>query len=163
MATCVLLQNQDAVLHFYNDIFPQIRRRNKDAVLYIIGAEPSAKIKALAEHDRHVKVTGFVESLSSVSADSCLAVAPVRIAAGIQNKILVAMAMGIPVVMSSLVAKAIPELKQNKNCIIEDDDNIFTEQCISLMENSNKRNSIANQATAMVKNNYSWDKKLQGY
>lgn len=73
------------------------------------------------------------------------------------------MAMGIPVVMSSLVAKAIPELKQNKNCIIEDDDNIFTEQCISLMENSNKRNSIANQATAMVKNNYSWDKKLQGY
>ncbi len=157
------LQNQDAVLHFYNDIFPQIRRRNKDAVLYIIGAEPSAKIKALAEHDRHVKVTGFVESLSSVSADSCLAVAPVRIAAGIQNKILVAMAMGIPVVMSSLVAKAIPELKQNKNCIIEDDDNIFAEQCISLMENSNKRNSIANQATAMVKNNYSWDKKLQGY
>jgi len=157
------LQNQDAVLHFYNDIFPLIRRRNKDAVLYIIGAEPSAKIKALAEHDRHVKVTGFVESLSSVSADSCLAVAPVRIAAGIQNKILVAMAMGIPVVMSSLVAKAIPELKQNKNCIIEDDDNIFAEQCISLMENSNKRNSIANQATAMVKNNYSWDKKLQGY
>ncbi len=157
------LQNQDAVLHFYNDIFPEIRRRNNNALFYIIGAEPPAKIKELAKHDSHVVVTGFVESVLETAADSCLAVAPIRIAAGIQNKILMAMAMGIPVVMSSLVAKAIPELKQNENCIIEDDNYNIAAHCITLMGSSEKRNMIARKAALMVKKHYSWDIKLQGY
>lgn len=157
------LQNQDAVLHFYSDIFPEIRRRNNNAMFYIIGAEPSDRIRDIAEHDGHVIVTGYVKSLLEIAADSCLAVAPIRIAAGIQNKILVAMAMGIPVVMSSLVTRAIPELVNNENCIIEDNNNSFAAQCISLMNDMEKRNSLAHQAAAMVKRNFSWDKKLQGY
>lgn len=157
------LQNQDAVLHFYNDIFPEIHRRNNNALFYIIGAEPPAKIRDIAKHDNHVVVTGFVESLLETAADSCLAVAPIRIAAGIQNKILMAMAMGIPVVMSSLVAKAIPGLMQNENCIIEDDNYNFAAHCITLMGSSEKRNMIARKAALMVKKHYSWDIKLQGY
>ena len=45
-------------------------------------------------------------------SDSCVAVAPVRVAAGIQNKVLVAMANGLPVIMTSLISKAIPETQK---------------------------------------------------
>ena len=90
-------------------------------------------------------------------------VAPVRIAAGIQNKVLVAMANGIPVVMTSLIAKAIPELQDGINCMICDEISAFAESCLRLMENKDLRNSVAKQGFEIVKEHYSWERQLAGY
>lgn len=155
------LQNQDAVLFFINDIFPRIQSYNPEVKLYIVGAQPPEKIRALASNN--IIVTGFVKDLSPVISDACLSVAPVRIASGIQNKVLVAMGHKIPVVMTSLIAGAIPELKDHENCRICDDAGAFANACISFMQDRQVRDAIAGKGYDMVREAYSWDNRLKGY
>lgn len=156
------LQNQDAVLHFVNDIFPLILKEIPDAVFYVVGAEPPRNIMNLV-NGKNVVVTGFVDDLTATLSEFCLTVAPVQVAAGIQNKVLVAMATGIPVVMTSLISKAIPELKDGENCMIRDNDAAFAESCIRLMRDEELRTSMAQQGYLMVRQNYSWQEKLKGF
>lgn len=156
------LQNQDAVLHFVQDIFPLIKQTVPDAVFTVIGAEPPETIRNLAD-GKNVIVTGFVDDIQTAVSECCLAVAPVRVAAGIQNKVLVAMGCGVPVVMTSLISKAIPELSDGENCFIQDDEKSFAEKCILLMQNEEIRKSISRNGYETVKKQYSWNEKLEGY
>lgn len=155
------LQNQDAVLRFTKYIFPKIVEKIPSAQFYIVGAEPPQNIKRLAKANIHV--TGFVENLHYFISDCCLAVAPVEIAAGIQNKVLVAMGCGIPVVMSSLISKAIPELINGENCFICDKPKDFAFHCVNIMMSHALRKKLSDNGYVMVENNYSWKEKLKGY
>lgn len=155
------LQNQDAAIFFKEEVFPLILQKEPDTVFYIVGAEPSKRILDLASD--HIVVTGFVDRVEDVIQDACMCVAPVRIAAGIQNKVLVSMGCGVPVIMSSLIAQPIPELENEINCIIEDNPNRLAEHCLSLMKDKNRRNSIAAAGRQLIKDHYSWDKTLEGY
>jgi glycosyltransferase involved in cell wall biosynthesis len=156
------LQNQDAVIHFVNDIFPLILAKKPDMKFYVVGAHPPKSILKL-DNGKNIFVTGFVDDLNKFVADSCIAVAPVQIAAGIQNKVLVAMANAIPVVLTPLIAKAIPELRDGENCFIRDDDLSFAEACLSLLEDINLRAKIREQGRHTVIEHYSWHSKLYGY
>ncbi|MBO5124417.1 MAG: glycosyltransferase [Spirochaetaceae bacterium] len=156
------LQNQDAVLYFIEEIFPLIKRSESNAVFYIYGAEPPEKIQNLAD-GKSIFVTGFVESIEYEIIDSCLTVAPVRIAAGIQNKVLVSMGCMIPVIMTSIISSAIPELTDGINCFIKDSAIEIAESCLELMRNPEYRKKIACAGYETVLHNYSWDKKLEGY
>lgn len=156
------LQNQDAVFHFADDIFPLILKRVPNAVFYIVGAEPSRRILELAER-RHIVVTGFVDDLNAVISDACLAVAPVRVAAGIQNKVLVAMAAGLPVVVTSMISRGIPELYHGGNCLIRDDSEEFAEACIRIMADPGFRERLSIQGYNTVLRYYSWAEKLKDY
>lgn len=156
------LQNQDAVLHFAKDIFPIIKKQKPEAQFYVIGAQPGPRIRKLAERE-DIHVTGFVENLYPAMADACISVAPVKVAAGIQNKVLMAMSYGIPCIMTSLIAKAIPELRNEENCLISDKCQPFADACLSLMDNPQKRNMIAQKGYEMVEKHYSWKEKLGDY
>ena len=156
------LQNQDAVLHFVEDIFPLIKKLVPDAVFVIIGAEPPEQIKSLAD-GKNIEVTGFVDDIQTAVSECCLAVAPVRVAAGIQNKVLVAMGCGVPVVLSPLIAKAIPELSDGDNCFIKETNLDFANACIDVLQSEQKRAEIAKKGYELVKEHYSWKEKLVGY
>lgn len=156
------LQNQDAVIRFVDNIFPLIKRSIPEAQFYIVGAEPPQQIMELDDGE-NIIVTGFVKDLVSVIRDCCVAVAPVTVAAGIQNKVLIAMGCGVPVVMSSLISVAIPQLANKENCMICDDDDSFANSCIELMSNSEQRERMARLAYDMVKAYYSWEEKLRDY
>ena len=156
------LQNQDAAIHFVNDIFPLILQKQPQARFYIVGAHPPKNIQKL--HNGHnIFVTGFVDDLNSFVSDACVAVAPVQIAAGIQNKVLVAMGCNIPVVLTPLIAQSIPELTDGKNCYIKKDSREFADCCLKIMSDKDLRNKIAQQGNAMVHRYYSWHEKLKGY
>lgn len=157
------LQNQDAALFFAKEVFPLIKKSRADAKFYIIGAQPPKEITDLGEADSDIVVTGFVDDLYAQVKDSCVAVAPVRIAAGIQNKVLVAMAMGVPVVLSELISKAIPELKDGENCFVRSEANEIAKSCIMLMNDKCLRNKISEVGRQTVADNYSWAEKLKGY
>ena len=156
------LQNQDAAIHFVNDIFPLILAKKPDMKFYIVGAHPPKSIQKL-HNGKNIFVTGFVDDLNKFVADSCIAVAPVQIAAGIQNKVLVAMANGIPVVLTSLIAKAIPELHDGENCFIRDDNQSFADICVELLNNQQLRTTMREQGRKMVIDHYSWEEKLKDY
>jgi len=91
--------NIDAVEWFVRDVFPLLRRQAPRARFWIVGAAPSAEVLALAKADG-VRVTGRVADTRPYLAHAAVAVAPLRQAHGIQNKVLEAMAMARPVVAS---------------------------------------------------------------
>lgn len=155
------IQNQDAALYFANDIFPLIKQHVPDAKFHIVGSLPPANIKALESDD--IIVTGFVDDLYDYISDSCCTVAPVRVAAGIQNKVLVAMGCGIPVVLSSLISKGIPPLVNEENCFVCESKEEYASRCIALIQNPDLRNTIGTNGYNMVKKHYSWQECLNGY
>ncbi|MBP5523117.1 MAG: glycosyltransferase [Bacteroidaceae bacterium] len=155
------MQNQDAALYFANDIFPLIKAKRPTAKFYIVGSLPPGNIQTLASDD--IIITGFVDDLGAFLQDACLLVAPIRVAAGIQNKVLVGMCCGIPVVLTSLISHAIPELTDGENCLIRDGEQPFADACLRLMEDPAQRSSIAQKGYDMVRQHYSWEEKLRGY
>ena len=156
------LQNQEAVTSFVKNIFPLILEKNPNAQFHIVGAEPPAFIKDLA-NEKNIYVTGFVNSVEEYIQNSCLLVAPVTIAAGIQNKVLIGMGCKIPVVLTSLIAGAITGIKSGENCYIEDDYERFAEKCLLLMNDKDERLKIAENGLELVNDQYSWVKRLEGY
>lgn len=98
--------NVDAAVYLAREIWPQVRARCPDAVLELVGADAVPAVRAL--HDPpSVVVTGAVPDLLPVWARARVLVAPLRFSAGIQNKVLEAMAAGVPVVTTPPAAEAI--------------------------------------------------------
>ena len=89
--------NVDAVSWFVKEVFPLVRCRVLGARFCIVGSNPSAEVRRLAGHPA-VEVIGRVPDVRPFIAHAALAVAPLRIARGVQNKVLEAMAMGKAVV-----------------------------------------------------------------
>lgn len=91
--------NADAVNWFASDIFPAVREQVPDALFAIVGARPTEAVRRL-ERLPGVRVTGAVEDIRPYLEHAHAAVAPLRIARGVQNKVLEAMAMARPVIAS---------------------------------------------------------------
>jgi glycosyltransferase involved in cell wall biosynthesis len=98
--------NQEAVNYFARKVLPLIRGSHPEARFLIVGRNPSRDVLQLQRIDG-VEVTGFVPDVRTYLAKAHVAVAPFTIAAGIQNKILEAMAYGLPVVASSRTAQGL--------------------------------------------------------
>lgn len=98
--------NVDAVAWFAREVFPAIHSRFPHARFYIVGGHPVPAVKLLARISG-VVVTGRVADVRSYLAHAKMAVAPLRIARGVQNKVLEAMAMAKPVVASPQAAEGI--------------------------------------------------------
>lgn len=155
------LPNQDAVIYFVKSIFPIIKQAVPGVHFYVIGSLPPPSILALASYD--VIVTGYIDNLESEIASSAVMVAPVRVAAGIQNKILQSMACGVPVVLTDLLAKAIPQLEDGVNCRITDGAEEMAKACIQILKSPKQRNKLAQNGYQMVSEHYSWESNLSGY
>jgi len=156
------LQNQDAAEFFIYEILPAVKKEIPKTEFHIIGVVPSTYMKKMLCFE-NVVVSGFVNSVEDEIKNAAVSVAPLRIAAGIQNKVLISMACAVPVVLTSLISAGIPELESSKNCIIADKKNDFASAVVSIMKNENIRNNIGKAGYEMVLSEYSWDKKLQGY
>lgn len=89
--------NVDAVVWFADAVFPRVRERLPDARFTIVGARPAPRVVRLGERPG-ITVTGAVRDVRPYLAYATAAVAPLRIARGVQNKVLEAMAMGLPVI-----------------------------------------------------------------
>ncbi|WP_348759057.1 TIGR03087 family PEP-CTERM/XrtA system glycosyltransferase [Candidatus Methylocalor cossyra] len=98
--------NVDAVTWFAGEVFPEVRRRRPKAFFYVVGARPVGAVRALGGREGIV-VTGKVPDVRPYLKHARLAVAPLRIARGVQNKVLEAMAMGRPVVASPAAMEGI--------------------------------------------------------
>lgn len=155
------MPNQDGVHHFVKNVFPLIKEKVPGAKFYIVGSLPPKDIQALSSYD--IIVTGFVEDLENEIASSAVVVAPIRIAAGIQNKVLVAMAAGVPVVLNELLAHAIPELQTRNNCFISRTDQEMADDCVSIMRDSKLRKQVGMNGYQVVQQHYTWERNLEGY
>jgi glycosyltransferase involved in cell wall biosynthesis len=99
--------NIDAVTWMAKEVLPEILRNRPNVRFYVVGARPNTEVTAL-EAIEGVVVTGAVDDVRPYLSHAHLALAPLRIARGIQNKVLEAMAMGKKLVATSAAVEGIP-------------------------------------------------------
>jgi sugar transferase (PEP-CTERM/EpsH1 system associated) len=148
--------NIDAVQWFAAEVFPQLRARFADVRFYIVGARPAAAVQALAQLPG-VVVTGTVPDVRPYIAHAQAAVAPLRIARGIQNKVLEAMAMATPVVVSPQALEGI-EAIPGTDLLLAEDAAGFVATVAALLTVADT--AIGHVARAKVEQLYSWPSNL---
>ena len=146
--------NSDAVIYFCNNVFPLIQKRYPDATFYIVGNHPTEQIRRLSDQ-KGVVVTGYVPDIRPYFEKASVFVAPLRAGSGIQTKNLEAMAMGIPIVTTSIGAMGL-EAETDTELLIADTPETFAERVIHLIENPDIRQNLANAGRKRVEASYDW-------
>jgi sugar transferase (PEP-CTERM/EpsH1 system associated) len=148
--------NIDAVQWFASEVFPQLVAENPALRFYIVGARPSPAVQALAQQTG-VVVTGTVPDVRPYIAHGEIAVAPLRVARGIQNKVLEAMAMGRPVIVSGQALEGI-EAEAGRELLLAEDAPAFIQTIRAQLAQPD--NAVGAAARANVQRTYSWPSKL---
>lgn len=146
--------NIDGILHFVKDVFPLVRSRNPAAQLRIVGSNPVPPIMALNQLPG-ISVTGLVPDVRPYVQDAAVAIAPLRIARGTQNKVLECMAMGVPVVASPQAAKGVQAFP-DRDLLVGHTPNQFADHVIRLLSNTELRMRIAEAGRKQVLSAHSW-------
>jgi glycosyltransferase involved in cell wall biosynthesis len=142
-----------------SDILPQLRRSWPQLRFHIVGRNPAPAVLALACD--HVKVTGTVADVRPYLQHAAAVVAPLRLARGIQNKILEAMAMERPVVTTPSCAIAIGA-RQDEELIAAADPADFVRRLGDLLKLPQQARVIGQSARQCVLRKFSWDAQLSG-
>ncbi|MCA9471138.1 MAG: TIGR03087 family PEP-CTERM/XrtA system glycosyltransferase [Nitrospirales bacterium] len=146
--------NIDAVQYFCREILPKVRQVFPDVRFNIVGRRPTHAVEKLASPG-HIHVTGTVPDVRPYLIDASVAVVPLRIARGVQNKILEAMAMGLPVVGTSAAFEGLT-VSQDNGIRIADDPQRFADEIVCLLNDPVLRSSCAEQAREFVAKRCSW-------
>lgn len=151
--------NIDGVSWFVADMLPRLRAHWPRARFYIVGRSPSPQVMALA--GEHVVVTGTVPDVRPYLQHAAAVVAPLRVARGIQNKILEAMAMQKAVVTVNSCADAIGANADQGLLRAESSDD-FLQALAPLMDQPAHAAHLGVQARAFVEQGFSWQAHLSG-
>lgn len=153
------IANHDAVMYFIRNIFPLIKKRIPDAIFKVIGADPREELLEYAKNDKSVIVTGRVEDVREHLKTSAVSVTPIRIGAGLQNKILEAMSMGIPVVTSEVGANPITT---NRSILpVAQTEQEYADKICEIMQNRDLRLELSQKSRQFVIDNFSRERFLK--
>jgi glycosyltransferase involved in cell wall biosynthesis len=149
------LPNEDAIFYFVGEILPLIKQQYPQVSLEVVGRNPSRKLQALAEREKSVRLTGWVEDIRPFVARGSVCIVPLRIGGGTRLKIFEAMAMSKAVVSTSVGAEGLP-VKAGDNILLADTPNDFANSVIFLLSDPNQRKRLATSARTLVQAKYSW-------
>jgi sugar transferase (PEP-CTERM/EpsH1 system associated) len=151
--------NEQAVLRFVQDVLPAVRARRPATTLFVVGAAPSAALRALHGKDG-VHVTGTVDDVRPYVRGAALTIAPLTIARGTQNKILESMAMGVPVVASTIAARGV-DAEVGTDLLAADSPNELADAVLAVLEQPRKRAHLAEAGRARALSHHSWTAAMQ--
>jgi sugar transferase (PEP-CTERM/EpsH1 system associated) len=151
--------NIDGVVWFTKEVLPLIKKEIPDVQFFIVGSNPTKEVIELSGKNG-VTVTGYVPDTREYLRRATVAVVPLRIARGIQNKILEAMAMGLPVVATPQAFEGI-EAKPDRDLILGENVEKIAEGVLKLMREAPLRKSLGDSARIVIENNYCWTKNLE--
>ena len=146
--------NVDAVTWFAREVLPGLRQQLPDGLFAIVGSKPAPAVQALASQPG-VLVTGRVEDVRPYLAHARTVVAPLRIARGIQNKVLEGMAMGRPVVATPQALEGIDAIPEQE-ILVAEDAQAMAAAVVAALEHPN----LGEVARQRVQNDYNWAANL---
>ena len=146
--------NVDAVVYFAQEILPAIHQKFPGTKFVIAGQRPVQRVLDLASE--YISVTGFVEDIAAVYDTASVVVAPLRFGAGTQNKVLEAMAMGIPVVCSNIGFKGLG-IASGDGAIMQTEPAAFANSVIELLSTEELRRKVGAKGVEVIQNNFGWD------
>ena len=147
------LPNEDGVLWFVENIFEKIVAANNNAKLYIVGKNPTQKVKNLERNN--IIITGFVEDEREYIARGSVFIVPLRIGGGMRIKILNAMSMEKCIISTSIGAEGI-NIINNKEIFIEDEIEKISNKIIYAMKNRDINKQMGENARKKIIDEYSW-------
>jgi len=157
--------NITAVKYLVKDIMPLVWRQRPEARLVVVGKDPPPDVRALANSPRPasaegaVEVTGTVADIRPYLHGAAVAVAPVPYGAGVQNKVLEAMACGVAMVASPQAVSALPGA--HHNLLVADSAEHFADHLLRVLTDATFRDAIGKAGRSFVEANYSWDRTVQ--
>ncbi|MCC7369109.1 MAG: glycosyltransferase [Chloroflexi bacterium] len=146
--------NVTAALHLARDILPLVKARIPDVRLRIVGSDPPPIVRALAQ-DPSITVTGWVPDLRLAIATATVAVCPVTVKVGIQNKILEAMALEVPVVASEQGALGL-QARPGEDLLVGRGAPALAEHLVGLLVNPPERERLARAGRRYVERHHQW-------
>jgi len=147
--------NEDAAEYFAVNVFPLVRKENPDAEFWIVGAEPSPNVKALAEISG-VHVTGTVPDLREWICSAEVYVSPLRFGEGVKNKILEAMALGTPIVATPKSLTGTP-LSHGHHLLVAEKPPEMGQAVLRLLHDDGLCQTLSKDARRHVENDYRWE------
>ncbi len=151
--------NIDGVTYFCRDILPRIRREVPDVQFTVVGSNPVRQIRRLAALPG-VTVTGKVPDVRPYLQRAAVSVAPVRIARGVQNKVLESLAMRVPVVASTRAFEGIDAVA-GEHLLVDDTPEGFARKVVSLLQDTEMRQRLAEAGRQRVETCHTWTVGLQ--
>ncbi|MEJ2304933.1 MAG: glycosyltransferase [Anaerolineales bacterium] len=147
--------NVTMVLVLVNEILPLVWERKPEVKLWVVGKDPSNQIKNLAQ-DPAITVTGTVDDIRSYLRSATIAVAPIQYGAGIQNKVLEAMACGAPVISTSQAISAL-QAQPGQDLLVADEPIEFAETILALLDDRERQRKIGAAGRRYVEQHHNWD------
>ena len=151
--------NQESMFRFCATTLPLLRARRPETKLVIVGAEPTPSVKRLGEIEG-VTVTGSVPDVRPYLRKAALMVAPLNIARGTQNKILEAMAMGVPVVTSRIAAGGV-DARDHEHFLAASTPNEYVAAIVAIASDPALRRRLAVAGRERMLSHHAWDRSMR--
>jgi glycosyltransferase involved in cell wall biosynthesis len=148
--------NEDAVDWFCTDIWPLILARHPEASLVVAGANPTAKVQQAVSNASRASLHANPKHMWEVIQTADVAVDPLRIGAGLQNKILEALACGVPMVSTTLGNEGIGAARE-REILLADTPDRFASEVVRLMTDDPQRRIVSAAARAFIERSWSWE------
>jgi sugar transferase (PEP-CTERM/EpsH1 system associated) len=152
------LPNVDGCQWFTRRVFLRLIKDYGDVRFDIVGSNPTPEVLELARYP-NVRVTGFVPDTRTYMREAEIAVAPLRIARGIQNKVLEALAMGLPTVGTTAATQGVAG-EPGRDYLVADDEDAFFAAVKSLLDKPDDASALGARGRAFVEANYAWERCL---
>lgn len=149
--------NVSAALHLIQEIMPLVWQQKPQMRVQLVGKDPDRALRALAEADARIQVTGTVKDLRPYLQSAALSVAPMLYGAGIQNKVLEAMACGVPVVAYPVAVSGLQGIHPGEEFLLAHDPPEFSQKILQLLDDFEHRKSLAERAYRYVSTHCSWE------
>lgn len=146
--------NEDAAVFFGEKVFPKIKERIPMCTFTIAGKNPTPQVQKLDDGES-IFVTGFVDDMIDTITQSSVYISPLRYGSGTKNKVLEAMAAGMPVLLSPVSCEGINGLIDEENSIFVDEDE-WVEKTIEVLQNEVLQRKIAENGRKYVGDFHSW-------
>lgn len=149
--------NVEAVVWFAESVLPRIRQERPDARFYIVGSRPAPEVRELERHTG-VEVVGRVDDMRPWVGHAAVSVAPLRIARGVQNKVLEAMALARPVVASPQALEGITAIRNDEVIEAAVDPAAFAQAVLHCLTTPNPE--MTTRARKRITTDYDWGSNL---
>lgn len=151
--------NVDALELLAREILPRVREALPDVSARVVGHSAGPDIQSLARACG-LDLIGYVPALEDAYRGAAVFAAPLRFAAGVQNKILEAMASGLPVVTTSLGNQGLGA-EDDREIFVRDDPAAFAETLIQVLKDGELGSAVGERARSFVRKNYRWDRVVE--
>ena len=161
-----MFANRDAVMSFLADVWPLIVAAMPGVRFFAVGQDPPKELKAFAERDPRVVVTGYVSDIRPLVRSAAVYIVPLRVGGGTRLKVLDAMASGKAIVSTSIGCEGI-DVTPGEHLLVADTPGAFAQTTVALLADVNLQRALGAAARARVEQRYAWsamaDRLMEAY